>query len=214
MSASTPGEERWEEPGQADEEGQLLPSHGYSIILVKEVNGHKLLNLRNPWGMFEWRGDWSSESPMWTMEMRSELKPMLEENDGTFWMSFEDFTKHFKSLNVCRVRNWEEVRIKGKFIRVQNIDDPDIEVVLSKWYYSLDINEPTRVFIGIHQEDERIENVIARRPYIDIGIAVLRRLGDNNVELVDLKDLNVDRQTELDVTLDPGSYIILPRTTG
>lgn len=55
---------------------------------------------------------------------------------------------------------------------------------------------------------------MARRPYLDIGIAVLRRLGDNNVELVDLKDLNIDRQTELDVTLEPGSYIILPRTTG
>ncbi len=34
------------------------------------------------------------------------------------------------------------------------MEDSDIEVVLSKWYYSLDINEPTRIFIGIHQEDE------------------------------------------------------------
>jgi len=214
MSASTPGEERFNDPGLPEDDGQLLPGHAYSIILVKDVQGNKILNIRNPWGNFEWEGDWSDQSPLWTSEMRKEINPMLEENDGTFWMSFDDFIKHFRSLNVCRVRNWEEVRIKGKFIRVQNIDDPDIEVVLSKWYYSLDINEPTRIYIGLHREDERIENLIARRSYLDIGIAVLRRTGDNNVELIDLKDLNVDRQCEIDVTLDPGSYIILPRTTG
>jgi calpain-15 len=65
-------------------------------------------------------------------------------------MCFEDFISIFKGLNVCRVKNWEEVRIKGKFIRVQNVDDSDIEVVLSKWYYSLDVNEPTKVIIGVH----------------------------------------------------------------
>ena len=214
MSASTPGEERFMDPGQAEDESLLPPGHAYSIIVVKDIEGHKLLNIRNPWGNFEWEGDWSDQSNLWTAEIKAELKPNLNESDGTFWMCFEDFIKYFRCLNVCRVRNWEEVRIKGKFIRVQNIDDPDIEVVLSKWYYSLDINEPTRVYIGLHQEDERIENVLARRKYLDIGIAILRRTGDNNVELIDLKDLNIDRQCEIDVTLDPGSYIILPRTTG
>lgn len=194
MSASTPGEERFVEPGQVEDDDQLKPGHAYSIVQVKEVDENKLINIRNPWGNFRWEGDWSSTSSLWTTEIKKEVNPMLDENDGTFWMGFEDFTKYFRSLNVCRVRNWEEVRIKGKFIRVQNIDDPDIEVVLSKWYYSLDVNEPTRVFLGIHQEDERIENVALRRPYLDIGIAVLRRTGDNNVELIDLKDLNVDRQ--------------------
>lgn len=34
------------------------------------------------------------------------IQPVLDDADGTFWMSFEDFIKQFKSLNVCRVRNW------------------------------------------------------------------------------------------------------------
>ena len=50
----------------------------------------------------------------------------------------------------------------------------------------------------------------ARRPYLDIGIAILRRTNDNNVELIDLKDFGIERQVELDLTLDAGSYIILP----
>lgn len=65
-------------------------------------------------------------------------------------MSYQDAIKNFKSLNVCRVKNWEEVRIKGKFIRVQDIDDPTIEVVISKWYYSIDLHEQTKIFIGLH----------------------------------------------------------------
>lgn len=46
-----------------------------------------------------------------------------------------------------------------------------------------------------------------------MGIAVLRRTEDG-VELLDLKDFVQDRQVELEANLDPGSYIILPRTTG
>ena len=58
---------------------------------------------------------------------------------------------------------------------------------MSKWYYSVDLHEPTRIFIGIHQEDERIKGVLARRPYLDVGIAIMRRTSEG-VELVDLKD--------------------------
>jgi len=116
-------------------------------------------------------------------------------------------------VNVCRVKNWEEVRIKGKFIRVQDIDDPNIEVVLSKWYYSIDLHEPTHLFVGVHQEDERIAGVLSRRPYLDIGIAILKRTAEG-VALCDLKDFVTDRQCELELNLEPGSYIILPRTTG
>jgi predicted nucleic acid-binding protein len=56
--------------------------------------------------------------------------------------------------------------------------------------------------------------VLSRRPYLDVGIVVLKRTNDNNVELVDLKDFAIERQVELEVTLEPGSYIILARSTG
>ena len=52
-----------------------------------------------------------------------------------------------------------------------------------------------------------------RRPNLDLSIVVLKRQ-EETVELVDLKDFIQDRQISLEVNLDPGSYIILPRTTG
>ena len=119
---------------------------------MKEAKGNQLLNIRNPWGAFEWGGDWSDISPLWTKEMKALIKPVLDKNDGTFWMVYQDFVTHFKSVNVCKVKNWDDVRIKGKFIRVQvnffmkyelifkiikDIEDSNIEVVMSKWYYSV-----------------------------------------------------------------------------
>ena len=85
---------------------------------------------------------------------------------------------------------------------------------MSKWYYSLEVTEPTNVIVGIHQEDERIAGVASRRPYLDIGIVILQRHSDGNITLLEQKDLVFDRQCEMELDLDPGSYIILPRTTG
>lgn len=41
----------------------LIPGHAYSVIIAKEVKGQRLVNIRNPWGGFEWDGDWSDQSP-------------------------------------------------------------------------------------------------------------------------------------------------------
>jgi hypothetical protein len=48
---------------------------------------------------------------------------------------------------------------------------------------------------------------------MDVSLAVLKCTTDG-VELVDLKDFMQDRQCEIEVNLEPGSYIVLPRTTG
>ncbi len=138
----------------------------------------------------------------------------MEEDEGnTFWMSFNDFLTYFQALNICCVKNWQELRIKGKFIRVQDMDNPNIEVVFSKWYYNVEITERTQLVIALHQEDERIEGCLSRRPYLDIGIAILKKTGDS-IDLVELRDLVNERECEIEVLLDPGTYIILPRTTG
>lgn len=65
--------------------------------------------------------------------MVAAIKPVFGD-DGTFWMSFKDFTVNFRALNVCKVSDWEEVRVKGEFS--SKISDQD-NLVRSRFYYEI-----------------------------------------------------------------------------
>lgn len=171
--------------------------------------------MRNPWGQFEWDGAWSDRSPLWTEEMKEAFTPVLDEDDGTFWMSFEDFVSNFDSLDLCRVSNWEELRVRGRFIRYNDVTDVDNEIVVSKWFYALEVPSKTHLVVGLHQEDERIEGVLNRRGYIDMGMAIIKRnASEVGSTLIAVKDYVMARDCEIEIVLEPGSYIVVPRSTG
>lgn len=86
------------------EEMGLIGFHSYGILDVREVmtdeGNERLIKLRNPWGDFEWTGDWSDQSANWTDELKHELN-FQEVDDGIFWMSFVDFTHYFSRVQIC-----------------------------------------------------------------------------------------------------------------
>jgi hypothetical protein len=94
----------------------IVQGHAYSILDICDVDGVKLIQLRNPWGnKKEWKGPWSDNSKEWTersrmivyrrMEMRGLEANKIGENDGIFWMTLEDFMVNFNTLYVCQVFN-------------------------------------------------------------------------------------------------------------
>ena len=191
------------------EEGSLLPSHSYTVLDICETKSAKLFKIRNIWGAFEWDGDWSNNSPLWTAELRKELNNG-DEDETVFWMNINDVVTHFSGMEVCYTKNWQELRVKGKFVTVS---DSTEDRTLSKWYYSFDLTEPTEVIITLHQEDEHGVYTSYLRPYIDISLTIAKK-NEDNIELIDVKDYAIERQSELEIRLEPGSYIVLPRTTG
>lgn len=60
-------------------------------------------------GTFEWQGDWGDKSYLWEKhpnikrEMGHKDSGDKAKNDGIFYMSWEDFKKHFQSIDVCIV---------------------------------------------------------------------------------------------------------------
>ena len=58
-------------------EGIVL-NHQYSLLgcatAYKEDKEIKLLHLRNPWGEYEWKLDWSRDSPLWPVKEKERLK--------------------------------------------------------------------------------------------------------------------------------------------
>ena len=72
----------------------LVAAHAYALISVKKVKDKtgkdaNLCMLRNPWGNFEWKGQWNDESDEWTPELKEELGFIEGGNDGLFWIKFE-----------------------------------------------------------------------------------------------------------------------------
>ena len=48
----------------------IVPWHAYTVISAYEIEGEKVIKLRNPHGKGEWLGDWSDGSNKWTEKLR------------------------------------------------------------------------------------------------------------------------------------------------
>mmetsp|Transcript_22824 Transcript_22824/g.53339 ORF Transcript_22824/g.53339 Transcript_22824/m.53339 type:complete len:484 (-) Transcript_22824:85-1536(-) len=80
----------------------LVDGHCYSLHMVVEVDGYKLLKMRNPWGTDkEWSGEWSDGDNMWNKHpsVRKQLRPVFGP-DGIFWMDWNNFSRLFQGVFV------------------------------------------------------------------------------------------------------------------
>ncbi|KAM7349502.1 calpain 15 small optic lobes isoform 2-T2 [Cochliomyia hominivorax] len=140
----------------------LRPRHAYSVLDVKDIHGHRLLKLRNPWGHFSWRGDWSDDSDLWTDELRESLMPHGA-SEGVFWISFEDVLNYFDCIDICKVRSgWNEVRLKGT-----------LQPLCSMSCVLLTVLEPTEAEFTLFQEGQR-NSEKSQRSQLDLCVVIFR----------------------------------------
>lgn len=85
----------------------LEPDRHYSLLGAREVRvGDKTLRmifLRNPFGVGEWKGRWSDGDAAWQAcaAARNQLRA-TDAPDGTFWMSYAAFKDHFEQIDVAQ----------------------------------------------------------------------------------------------------------------
>lgn len=94
----------------------LIDKHAYALESVAVLGGEKICELRNPWGEFEWNGDWGDESDKWTDEFKEEVG-FSNEDDGKFWMAWEDVNKYFNRVSINKYRDGCElisIRVNNK----------------------------------------------------------------------------------------------------
>jgi len=116
------------------ERAGLVCFHAYSLFDAQEVDGLKLVRIRNPWGGTEWTGRYSDGSHLWTPRLRAKLKH-TDAEDGTFCMLFEDFVTEFESVSVGRVAPKSFVSLPPVKSAWEGLDVPgwDVDWEATRW---------------------------------------------------------------------------------
>ncbi|XP_055621619.1 calpain-D isoform X2 [Toxorhynchites rutilus septentrionalis] len=149
----------------------LRPRHAYSVLDVRDIQEHRLLKLRNPWGHYSWQGDWSDDSALWTEELRDILMPHGG-SEGVFWISFEDVLKYFDCIDICKLRNgWNEVRLLGT-----------LQPLCALSCVLLTVLEPTEAEFTLFQEGQR-NSEKSQRSQLDLCVVVFKTRNPANPEV-------------------------------
>ena len=106
MACGSKGEDKTRELGRDSVQGSIVGGHAYSILgmYAPTLTTEKvlLLKLRNPWGTFEWKGDWGDKSPLWQTHPGVGLtigRPK-DVDDGIFYIAWHDFARHYSNVDV------------------------------------------------------------------------------------------------------------------
>lgn len=207
----------------------IVQGHAYSCLRVVEEGEHRLVQLRNPWGRGEWKGEWSDGSATWTARLKARLG-WTDEDDGVFWMCLRDFCGHFASLYVCKLPSplWARAEIEGEWRGPTAGGCPNFDTVGDNPQWRLVIgSEPTACLLCLAQADARGADLdgdgVLDEPF-PIGLAVVFKQG-GRVRKLYASDWcrrtspfrNV-REVSIDVTLEPRdgaaatTYTLLPST--
>ncbi|CAK9829118.1 Capn7 [Anthophora retusa] len=87
----------------SDSESQrtgLTATHAYAVHDVRKINGERLLQLKNPWSQFRWKGNYSElDAVHWTNELKEALNydpdSASEFDNGVFWIDYDSICRFF-----------------------------------------------------------------------------------------------------------------------
>jgi len=112
---------------EKDENTGLIKGQTYAVLRVERVGRgfmsdftnsedpeFMMVQLRNPWKQFEWKGFWADGNSRWFEhpKVREALRPNVAAN-GTFWMEWNDFIDHFDTIDVCdRTVDYSEFQLE------------------------------------------------------------------------------------------------------
>jgi calpain-7 len=81
-------------PIENEEDTGLVSGHAYAVLEIIEVNGQRMIMVKNPWGHFVYKGKFSQfDSKNWTPELKKSLgyDTLAAKDHGIFWVDLDTF---------------------------------------------------------------------------------------------------------------------------
>lgn len=185
----------------------VVQGHAYTVLNATfiRIGGSmaRIMQLRNPWGKGEFKGQWSDGDSAWDEVEESEKERVgyhPDAEDGIFFMSYEDFLAEFRALTVA------EINDDASYV-YKSYKDPERKGV----YFTVDILQAGEYSFNIDKTPERIypESVQETFRYPEAHIE-LGRLDGGSCERY--QGLRSARRTLFKKqNLQPGTYVIWAR---
>lgn len=195
--------------GEPRERDGIAEGHAYSIMDAKEIKGHRLLKVRNPWGKKEWTGKWSDGSSEWTPEWMQLLDHKFG-NDGIFWISYEDLLKNYQHFDRTRIfgpewnvtQCWTNVNVSWA-----------AEYHNTK--FSITLAEKTKVVIVLAQLDDTYFTGLEGGYGYDLQFRLESDAKEDEHDYIVRSNGNyaMARSVSTDIELEAGTYSVLMKIT-
>ncbi|KXH59450.1 calpain family cysteine protease [Colletotrichum salicis] len=176
--------------------------HAYSVMKAVEMDGQRLVLLKNPWGKGEWKGAWSDGSKEWTPEWLQKLKHTFGD-DGAFWISYHDLLKKYNIFDVTRLfgPEWKVTSIWTTLSVPWTLD-------YHETYFAFTISKSGPVVIVLAQLDDRYFRGLEGQYRFDLQFR-LHKAGQEDYVVRSQASYRMNRSVNVELDLQAGSYEVL-----
>lgn len=185
----------------------LVSGHAYSLIKAKEgiVNGEliRLVKMRNPWGKTEWKGKWSDKSKLWTDEAKKVFQEeIVVENDGIFWMGYDEYMQMFYSTQFCMV-------ISPSFTKTVTIAKEKAQV---PHLIEICLHDKIEIAINGIKPHWRFNRKLPKEAYLQLNMILIKKntkITEDNLETYfTFVAGNQNISPFIKMVLEPGTYLL------
>ncbi|KAL1518789.1 hypothetical protein AB1Y20_003072 [Prymnesium parvum] len=156
-------------------------NRAYAVVTGGQFEDYRLMRLRVPLNEFgvalEWNGKWADGSSAWNSRLRQMLHYSRDAEDGTFWMEYNDFCRHFNKVYMCRMLDdlWTRFTVKSRWMDETAGGCTNFISWRNNNQWLLNIHRPqTKLIIKLTQPDARKTAGNGRHYSNAIGFYILK----------------------------------------
>ncbi|KAK8062296.1 calpain family cysteine protease protein [Apiospora hydei] len=180
----------------------IVELHAYSVMRAVEIDGHRLVLLKNPWGKGEWKGAWSDGSKEWTADWLLKLNHRFGD-DGAFWISYEDLLRKYQAFDRTRLfgSDWKVTAIWTTVSVPWTLDYHDTQ-------FAFTLAKPGPVVIVLSQLDDRYYRGLEGQYRFELNFRV-HKAGQEDYVVRSISPYCQKRSVNVELELEAGDYTVL-----